>query len=617
MRAQQQVGNPPWVRPDWDEIANFAEHDTWWALTAKTSAKEQGVRRKELLADPDVASGTIYGIGAAASQRSFLSNELYFPELKGLRPDLYRCFMSATWRHASPNGTTGLVHPESHFTDENAGPLRAATYRHLRRHWQFFNELGLFEIDNHVSFGVHIYATEGEIRFKQASSLYHPKTVETSIRHDGLGAEPGAKDDAGRWNLSPHASRIIEVSRATLANWASVLGNQSVPAETKLLYSTSASIETAFLKIANRSSLRARGLNYALGFDETAERKAGSISAEWSHPTKWADVIIQGPHLFAATAFNKEPNPTLKSNRDWSRIDLEQMPVDFIPATAYKRLRNRASKPFVTWNYAGIDRASSEQYRVAWRSMAANRNERTLIAAIIPPGTEYLTQSIYALGAKNSMQERDVPLAAGILTSLLSDFLIRSAPKSSIPRSSIERLPYPESESIRNMIAIRALRLNCLSASFAELWNATAAAAACSADPLLEQLPSEPWRWQRSSAARTAQDRRQMQIEIDVLMSIDVGITADELCTIYRTQFAVLFGYDRNVYFYDANGRLVPNEVLKVWRQKQEAISEEERTATNTSGNTYIYELPFRTLDREADMRQAYAHFEKLLQDEA
>ncbi|MEK6312640.1 MAG: class I SAM-dependent DNA methyltransferase, partial [Curtobacterium sp.] len=110
-----QVGNPPWVRPDWDEIANFAEHDTWWALTAKTSAKEQGVRRKELLADPDVASGTIYGIGGAASQRSFLSNELYFPELKGLRPDLYRCFMSATWRHASSNGTTGLVHPESHF----------------------------------------------------------------------------------------------------------------------------------------------------------------------------------------------------------------------------------------------------------------------------------------------------------------------------------------------------------------------------------------------------------------------------------------------------------------------------------------------------------------------
>ena len=92
-----------------------------------------------------------------------------------------------------------------------------------------------------------------------------------------------------------------------------------------------------------------------------------------------------------------------------------------------------------------------------------------------------------------------------------------------------------------------------------------------------------------------------------------LGLTADELCTIYRTQFAVLYGYDRNVYFYDANGRLVPNSVLTVWRKKGDRITEEERTATNQAGNTYTYELPFVTLDREADMRQAYADFERRL----
>ena len=30
-------------------------------------------------------------------------------------------------------------------------------------------------------------------------------------------------------------------------------------------------------------------------------------------------------------------------------------------------------------------------------------------------------------------------------------------------------------------------------------------------------------------------------------------------------------------------------------------------------GHTYIYELPFRPLDREADMREAYAEFERRL----
>ncbi len=47
------------------------------------------------------------------------------------------------------------------------------------------------------------------------------------------------------------------------------------------------------------------------------------------------------------------------------------------------------------------------------------------------------------------------------------------------------------------------------------------------------------------------------------------------------------------------------------WRTKGDNLTEEERTATNQSGNTYIYEPPFRFLDREADMRQAYAEFER------
>ncbi len=96
-------------------------------------------------------------------------------------------------------------------------------------------------------------------------------------------------------------------------------------------------------------------------------------------------------------------------------------------------------------------------------------------------------------------------------------------------------------------------------------------------------------------------------------MALSLGLTADDLCTIYRTQFAVLYGYDRNAYHYDAHGRLVPNSVLTIWRKKGDRVTEEERTATNPSGNTYTYELPFVTLDREADMRQAYAHFEKVL----
>ena len=120
-------------------------------------------------------------------------------------------------------------------------------------------------------------------------------------------------------------------------------------------------------------------------------------------------------------------------------------------------------------------------------------------------------------------------------------------------------------------------------------------------------------KWTIETPLRIAADRRQALVEIDALVALGLGLTADELCTIYRTQFPVLYGYDRKTYLYDINGRLVPNEVLSVWRKKGDAISEEERTATNPAGNTYTYELPFQFLDREADMREAYAEFERRL----
>ncbi len=114
-------------------------------------------------------------------------------------------------------------------------------------------------------------------------------------------------------------------------------------------------------------------------------------------------------------------------------------------------------------------------------------------------------------------------------------------------------------------------------------------------------------------ALRIAEDRRQALVELDALVALMLGVTADQLCTVYRTQFAVLYGYDHTTYLYDANGRLVPNVVQVPWRKKGEGLSVEERTATNQAGNTYTYELPFRFLDREVDMRAAYAEFERRL----
>ena len=175
---------------------------------------------------------------------------------------------------------------------------------------------------------------------------------------------------------------------------------------------------------------------------------------------------------------------------------------------------------------------------------------------------------------------------------------------------------------LQTALVLRTLRLNCVTNAYADLWR----------DVYREMFArrSVGWRTRSRQSARAlgachagvdrqtlplriAADRRQALVEIDALVALMLGLTADELCTIYRTQFAVLYGYDHNSYVYDANGRLVPNAVLTVWRKKGDEITEDERTATNQAGNTYTYELPFRLLDREADMRAAYAEFERRL----
>ena len=96
------------------------------------------------------------------------------------------------------------------------------------------------------------------------------------------------------------------------------------------------------------------------------------------------------------------------------------------------------------------------------------------------------------------------------------------------------------------------------------------------------------------------------------MVALSLGGSADELCMIYRTQFPVMCRYDQEDRF-DVNGRKVRKEIVKADAKLKDGaeLSVADRTWTHPqSGVEYVYEYLFRQLDREADMREAYARFE-------
>ncbi|WP_344187323.1 Eco57I restriction-modification methylase domain-containing protein [Arthrobacter koreensis] len=598
-----QVGNPPWVRPDWDENAIYAEFDPWWQLNDKQTQATKESKKEQAKADDGQRNFMTDQAASVEAVRAFLSSPATYPVVAGLRPDLYRSFMERTWRSSSRQGVVALLHPESHFTEKKAAHLRAETYRRLRRHWQFINELSLFEIHHLVTYGVHVYGAPKESpEFRMATSLYHPDTVARSEVHDGSGEVPGLKDVDGNWDTRPHAERIIRVDEKILRVWADILDEPGTPPlHARMVYPVNRASSRVLEKLSKAPRVRDLGLQYSSGWNETTDRKKGYFEVGSAVPHSWDDVILQGPHFTVANPFAKQPNPTMKNNLDWTEIDLEALPDNFIPRTSYQPVGDpdRYRRDYGTWlGTDGNPTSVRNQLRLGWRRMAATTGKRTLHAAPIPPGAAHV-HPVYSVGPFDSPTVLLGQLA--YFASLPMDFLIKSSGSSEIQFMLVGQLAkFDPSSPLAPHLVDRAAKLVCTTGIYAEAWESALGSA-----------------WKPEFVLRKASERRQAEVELDAMVALDTGLSADELCTIYRTQFPVLRGYEQND-LYDANGRKVPGDINRLYRKVGEKLTLEERTWTHPqSGVEYVFDFPFRSFDREEDMRKAYAHFENLLGDKS
>ncbi|MEN9578919.1 MAG: hypothetical protein RJA70_1928 [Pseudomonadota bacterium] len=616
------LGNPPWVKVEWNEAGVLGDIDPLLNLR-KLSAKQVADLRTEVLSSEALADLYLGELAGTQGQGAFIASGANYPLLRGVQGNLYKCFTERTGDLSA--GAVGLLHPEGTYDDPNAGRVRSTVYRRLRLHAQFVNETALFsEIHHRIRFGINVYGPPRDPEFISIAGLFSTSTLNNSLAHDGAGEVPGIRTDQNHWDLRGHRSRVVRIDDEVLALFAKLYDAPGTPPrEARLPVVHSAEILDVLRRFAEvPETLGSREDEWFSVYDhldESRQQKDGTIRREThlpKHPREW---ILSGPHFYVGTPFNKTPNEGCKHNQDYSPLDHTQLPDDYLPRTNY----SAACEPsqFLERTPRWNDRAVTDYFRHINREMVAPTGERTLVPCLIPKHASHI-HTVFSVMFQTSTMLLDYN---AMCSSIPVDFFVKSTGMGHVNRTLACQLPFAAAPQLAPAARHRALRLNCLTTHYANLWqevatNDIANDGFAKPDPRLPSWSHLTPKWSRDSAVRTPFERRQALVELDALAALSLGLTVEQLQLIYRVQFPVLQQYERETY-YDQRGKIVftTNRGLssvglnrKQWEEVQHASAGAKLPAwAHDAGGPFI--PPFDSCDREADMAQAYHYFQDKL----
>jgi hypothetical protein len=618
------VGNPPWLKVQWNEQGILSDLDARMDIR-RMSAKQAADARAATLADDDALKAYLGEFVSLTGLKAAVNDVANYPLLQGVQTNLYKAFMvqGAT---LAESGALGILHQKGVFDDPRGGSLRRHLQRRLKFHLHFINKLLLFQgVEDQKHYEMSVFGRASQnTSFRHVSNLLHPRTLLESDGHDGIGVVPGIKTAEGDWDLRGHRSRIVDVDAEALGLFARLYDPPGTPAvEARLPVVHSQEILSVLRKLARapRTLGDLDGEYFStVCFDETYAQRDGTIRRETTVPASPAEWVVSGPHFYVGNPFNKSPNENCRHNQDYSVVDLMAIPADYLPRTNYVPACTPDEYEARTPHWDDVPVTGF--YRHIHRKMVAPTGERTLVNAILPPGPAHII-TVFALAFRKL---ETMLTTSAMCSSIPLDFFLKSSGKSDALGSTAALFPIPNTTAGTPMRA-RALRLNCVTNAYAPLWSETAGriSAGCHTklDPRLPDWSHLTAEWTWDSPLRSPYARRQALVELDALAALSLGLTADELCLIYRVQFPVLFQYEQDTW-YDQRGRIVftNNRGLngvglsrKEWDELKGAangplqflgVPDPPAWAHDALGP---YEAPFDRCDREADMRQAYEVF--------
>jgi len=222
---------------EWEEAGVLGDTEPLFAIRKFSATKLRELREQTFELYPQLEQVWREEFSGSEGMQNYLNALGNYPELKGMKANLYKCFLPQAWKNSTQKGVSAFLHPEGVYDDPKGGLLRESIYKRLRFHAQFHNELQLFSEVHHATiYGVSVYGDENEVRFRTIANLFSPSTIELCFTQSMLSVVPGIKELDERtqkftWSKTGHPSRLLLITSTELALFAKLYDEPGTPPE--------------------------------------------------------------------------------------------------------------------------------------------------------------------------------------------------------------------------------------------------------------------------------------------------------------------------------------------------------------------------------------------------
>jgi hypothetical protein len=433
------LGNPPWdtLSPDRKEF--FSTYEPKIRFVEKTG---QDAIVTELLGYPEIASrwdahqrdlyAAVHFMKASGRYRLFAPGNLGKGDF-----NIYRMFVEAAMQLAKSGGYVAQVVPSGFHGGANAAAIRGELYEHwdLQRVLGFINTTGAWFPGVHRDTTFSVYAARKGGRTEKIQVAFGLRTGEQLVRALAGAMAPLSVDTIRA--QSPEALAIPEVTDVADAELAARMSSRWPPFGDE----HAGPPIRHFQRELDMGSDRGLFGDFKVGlpvfegrmvdqFDYRAKayRSGGGRSAQW-------DELPFG-----------DPEKAI--------IPQWRLPADRIPNKLGDRTR---------------------RYRVGWCDVTGSRNERSLLAVLIPPNV-ICGHKVPTLTFPDGFEWAYMPLLA-VANSFCIDYLARKKVALSMSMTVLDSLPFPRLQidhPVTDRLARLALRLTCTGPEMDGYWNSMA-----------------------------------------------------------------------------------------------------------------------------------------------